>query len=81
MTSNRDTARFGGMLVLPMSAFRGNQIPTIGFDQPDDVTNLQLPFALTVDGWRRLMLHYNSNTSCRQVALDYLPTDCGVGRH
>ena len=40
MAGNRDAAWFGGVLVLPVTASRGNQVPTIVLDQLDDLTNL-----------------------------------------
>jgi len=40
MTCNGHATRFDRMLILPVTAFRDYQIPAIGFDQFDDVTNL-----------------------------------------
>ena len=40
MTGNRDTAWFGGVLVLPVTASRGNQVPTILLNQLDNLTDL-----------------------------------------
>ena len=40
MTCNGHAAGFGRMLILPVAAFRDDQVPAIGFDKFDDVTNL-----------------------------------------
>lgn len=40
MTCNGHATRFGRMLKLPVTTFRDNQIPAVGFDKFDDVTNL-----------------------------------------
>lgn len=42
MTCNRHATGFIRMLVLPVTAFRGNQIPAIGFDQFDNVAHLHI---------------------------------------
>ena len=40
MAGNRDTAWLGWVLVLPVTAFRGNQVPTILLNQLDNLTDL-----------------------------------------
>ena len=40
MTCNGHATRFGRMFILPVTAFRDNQIPAIGFNLFDNVTNL-----------------------------------------
>jgi len=42
MTRNGHTTRFGRMLILPVTAFRDNQIPAIGFDKFDNITNFHV---------------------------------------
>ena len=39
MTCNRDAPPFGGMLVLAMTTFRSHAIPTVRFNQFDNVKN------------------------------------------
>jgi len=39
MTSDRYTARFGWVLLLAVTTFRGNQIPAIFLNQLGDFTN------------------------------------------
>ncbi len=40
MAGNRDTAWLGWVLVLPVTASRGNQVPTILLNQLDNLTDL-----------------------------------------
>jgi hypothetical protein len=48
MTGHRDTTWFRRVLVLPVTASRGNQIPTIFFYQLDDFTNLYCHSACSI---------------------------------
>jgi hypothetical protein len=49
MTGNRDAARLGWMLILPVTASSGNQIPTISLNQLDDFTDLHRHLAVPFD--------------------------------
>ena len=48
MTGNCDTTWFGWVLVLPVAASRGNQIPAIFFNQLDDFPNRHRHSALPI---------------------------------
>jgi hypothetical protein len=49
MTCNCHATGFVRMLLLPVTAFRGNQIPAIGFDQFDDVAHFHTQILAHID--------------------------------
>jgi hypothetical protein len=82
--SNCDTARFGWVLVLPVTASRGNQVPTIFFNQLDDLTNLHCRWpALSRSGMRQAMqlalapVYHCLRASAKQFSRERSPlTNC-----
>ena len=42
MTRNGHATKFGRMFILPVASFRDYQIPAIGFDKFDNITNFHV---------------------------------------
>ena len=62
ISSNGNAARLSWVLVLPMTAFYGHQIPAISFNQPDDLTNFPASLSPSVNPFHPL-----TNYPCRRM--------------
>jgi len=67
MSGYCDPTRFGRMLVLPVTASRGYQIPPVLFDHLDDITNLHRRLFSPPNSQPSPMIHYNSSTNRQEV--------------